>query len=407
MAVSAGSGHVCTLSRQGALACWGVYDLGRPPAGFARGLSAVAAGSAFTCALKAGFGTVRCWGLSDTHQTAVPVDVRRGGVAAISAGDHHACAIMNGTGALRCWGGSLDGLVNPSTVPEAFGGGVAAVSAGGAHTCAVRRDGVLGCWGYNAVGQTTVPDGWRTGGVGVAAGAFHTCALQQPGPPSATVAGDPHMTGFNGIVWDFNQPGEFVLLRDGDGTLVRRGGLGVGARGRACAGGIALPYFPTQRTQAHPFACPPPPPPPQLNVTLAPSQAHPDRTLAIRLDYVNALGDKITVTLGDKGLAAVANSRAVLPGRAAALRGATLRCAPASGGKLVATTISAKRLGIGVFRRTEPGYGAWINIKITLRSALKAPVGGLLGKSYVAPSPTAGRFSAAATASATLLGGPF
>ncbi len=154
-------------------------------------VSDVSAGGGHTCALTTS-GGVKCWGdnrvgqLGDgtTDSSHVPVDVTglEAGVTAIAAGSAHTCAVIVG-GDLMCWGQNLSGQLGadsqetcpafdpysheaqevpcnttPTYVCEDAGckdrlGGVIEVSAGGGHTCARTIESKAKCWGANQWGQ--------------------------------------------------------------------------------------------------------------------------------------------------------------------------------------------------------------------------------------------------------------
>ncbi|MHB8684778.1 MAG: RCC1 domain-containing protein, partial [Dehalococcoidia bacterium] len=192
--VAAGGRHTCALNSSGAVRCWGANDNGqlgdgttishqRPAlvAGLSSGVTAIAAGSAHTCALTTA-GGVKCWGsnangeLGDFTQVnrSMPVDVINltSGVVAISAGDRHTCALL-AAGSMQCWGynvygevgngtsgnlwlGAVDVCASGSGVGCAGGApltGIASMAAGGINTCAVTTGGALKCWGGNYSGQ--------------------------------------------------------------------------------------------------------------------------------------------------------------------------------------------------------------------------------------------------------------
>ena len=190
-AIAAGRHHTCAV-HDDALYCWGrnAYgEAGQPPneqgfydaptlvAGLESGVSAVAAGSEFTCAIKDG--ALLCFGRGNLGQLGrgTPVDSENANptpltvtglgsdVTAIAAGNLHACAIQSG--ALKCFGynglGALgnaatsgesnpDAITHTPIIPDGLNSGVTLVSAGGHHTCALH-DGVVRCFGNNSQGQ--------------------------------------------------------------------------------------------------------------------------------------------------------------------------------------------------------------------------------------------------------------
>jgi hypothetical protein len=124
--VVAGTGYVCLLSVEGAVACRG------------KGLGGE-------------LGTGRASGCeTDFVATAGLTSA----VTQIAAGAHHACAVLC-DGSVRCWGtytgdhlwigGPNGGFgVSPRVIDGV--GDVIQIAAGGNETCAVRRDGKLLCW---------------------------------------------------------------------------------------------------------------------------------------------------------------------------------------------------------------------------------------------------------------------
>ena len=136
------------------------------------GYSSVSAGRFHTCAVRAGDGTVVCWGDNSSGQTVVPATV--GAVTQVSADGYHTCAVKASDGTGVCWG---DNIAGENNVPATLGA-VKQVSAGFYHTCAVKAsDGTVVCWGFNGDRETAVPA--TLGAVKqLSAGAYHTCAVK-------------------------------------------------------------------------------------------------------------------------------------------------------------------------------------------------------------------------------------
>jgi alpha-tubulin suppressor-like RCC1 family protein len=250
-AIAAGIGHTCALTALGGVKCWGANNAGQlgdgttinrltpvNVTGLASGVSAIAAGFGFTCALTTS-GGVKCWGVNFRGQVGdgtttnryVPVDVvgLSSGVTAISSG-YQTCALLMG-GGVKCWGYDS---ITPADVPG-LSAGVTAVSVGWGHSCVLTLTGAK-CWGvtYNEYGEYGCGDGGCGFGSGpvdvvglpadvttIAAIGRHTCAF--------TVSGAMKCWGGNGV-------GEL-----GDGTTTNRYApvdvSGMGAGVTAMAGG--------------------------------------------------------------------------------------------------------------------------------------------------------------------------
>jgi len=133
------------------------------------GVSTIANGNYYTCALTAG-GGVKCWGRNDdgelgdgtiTHRL-TPVDVigLTSGVSAIDAGNAHTCA-LTASGGVKCWGANYSGQIGDGTTTErhtpvnvsGLTSGVNAIANGQFHTFALIAVGGVKGWGFNYAGQ--------------------------------------------------------------------------------------------------------------------------------------------------------------------------------------------------------------------------------------------------------------
>jgi alpha-tubulin suppressor-like RCC1 family protein len=235
-AIAMGLLHTCALTSVGGVKCWGynrdgelgngsTADSAAPVnvAGLTTGVTAIATGSQFTCALTTD-GAVKCWGLNGNGQlgtgaaanSLIPVAVSglSSGVTAISASFDHACALSSG--GVKCWGlnqyGELgNGLTTNSSTPVAVTGlttGVSAIAASTNNTCALTTSGGVKCWGFNLVGQLgngvsknslTPVDvtGLTSGASAITASANYACALTGAGAVKC---------------WGANPAGQAVIL---------------------------------------------------------------------------------------------------------------------------------------------------------------------------------------------------
>lgn len=241
--VGTGEHHVCALSEQGQVRCWGAPDYGRlgqpgysehigddePPSDWnpvevAADVIDLAVGTEHNCALRAG-GEVRCWGYGsygqlgygntmtigddETPQSAGDVPLP-GPVAGLTAGARHTCALFD-DGRVACWGSNSEGQLglghttsigDDETVDAAAGfvqlpGAAVEVAAGQDHTCARLESGDVYCWGRQNEGQlgSGAPDSIGDdepadaagpvdlGGkaIDIDAGHHHTCAVLEDG----------------------------------------------------------------------------------------------------------------------------------------------------------------------------------------------------------------------------------
>jgi len=227
--IASGWAHTCAIVGAGAVKCWGTNfngalgdgttsDRSTPVdvIGLQAGVTALALGSAHSCALTAA-GAVKCWGsnwageLGDGTQVQrlVPVDVigLGAGVKAISAGADHTCAIT-ATNRVMCWGYNAWGQLGdgtrqsrPSPVLLETVAGVEAITAGSDFTC-VLGTGSVACWGSGVHLYPTAVAGLEAGVRSIDAGARHACAT---------------MTNNTVKCWGTNSSGEL-----GDGTTMPR-----------------------------------------------------------------------------------------------------------------------------------------------------------------------------------------
>lgn len=190
--IAAGGYHTCVIMMAtNGVRCWGRNDRGQlgignltsllspPTTDVLTGVSQVAAGWYFTCALMTINGGVRCWGYNDAGQLGIgdnsllvspPTTNSITGAVQIAAGGYHTCALLSGTnaGRVRCWGhnqfGQLGlgysptslpyGVLSPPSANIADLTGVTQITAGELHTCVlIGGTNKVGCWGRNNVGQ--------------------------------------------------------------------------------------------------------------------------------------------------------------------------------------------------------------------------------------------------------------
>jgi alpha-tubulin suppressor-like RCC1 family protein len=178
--LAAGDDHLCALTGDGALWCWGRNEAGQlgngtiadaphaPMRVLSGPYSAVGAGGNHTCALAADR-SIQCWGNNGNHQVSVTqVDTGTPETTSLVADDlvisgSHSCAMI-GTGA-ACWGDADGGQLGTGAAPDyamtptAIGQtGIHRLFSGEDHLCAVTAVG-LRCWGINSAGQLGVDPG--------------------------------------------------------------------------------------------------------------------------------------------------------------------------------------------------------------------------------------------------------
>lgn len=226
--IASGQNHSCATRKSGKVVCWGYNldgQLGNGETASRRltpvdvddltGVTYVAAGGNFSCAIRSG-GAVSCWGgngsgqlgtgISASSPVPVPVAELKNAVS-IAAGLTHACVIKS-DGSAACWGDGASGQLGngataPSTRPVAVTGlpPASKIAAGARSTCALARVGTVHCWGANDLGQ--LGNGTTNGGsstpvavkdlddaIAIAAGKNHACAVRKGGSVVCWGAGD-------------------------------------------------------------------------------------------------------------------------------------------------------------------------------------------------------------------------
>jgi hypothetical protein len=173
---------------QSKVACWGgFFELTRPPSPvgtYLAGVTAVSAGAAHACAIRADTGGVVCWGRDSGGALDPPDSVRSeyGGATAIAGGYRYSCAIEAATGAVVCWGEDTLGAADPPSSVDGTLGTAKAISAGSSRTCAIRAEtGGVVCWGFGVPGNGVPPpavDGTLGAARAISVGWGHACAIQ-------------------------------------------------------------------------------------------------------------------------------------------------------------------------------------------------------------------------------------
>lgn len=256
--VSAGDGHSCAVTTNGAVHCWGANTVfgalgngstamsGVPVA--VRGISTaveVRASLFHTCA-RLTDGSVRCWGrgtggeLGQDSFTNSPLPVTllgfgpAGPAVQLGLGAEHTCVLSQGKQPY-CAGRNDYGQASPAIIGSSARAwsvpilNVDEIAIGAYHSCA-RVGGTVSCWGANTDGQlgdgslvnsrnAPGPVPGITNAVALSAGRAHTCALLAPG----------NVLSLSSVVcWGNNQYGQ---LGDGNSGGISRTPVAVAGLG--------------------------------------------------------------------------------------------------------------------------------------------------------------------------------
>lgn len=149
------SAFACGALDDGGVSCWGVrasavrFDQASLPP-----VTQVASGPSHVCALSADR-EVWCWGSNALGQSGSPDGgptrvPNLGDIVQIAVGSFHSCALSAG-GAVTCWGDNSYGRVGGPS-PFTLDAGATRVAASPDTTCVLQADGVR-CWGWRAALQ--------------------------------------------------------------------------------------------------------------------------------------------------------------------------------------------------------------------------------------------------------------
>jgi len=169
------SRHVCSISGNGTLTCFGsnVYLVSVPPQ--RQGLP-------------------YCTPLLGSYEQE-PLDyIRSGGIlctsndvsySQVSVSSGYSCAIESMTGALSCWGNGQYHRHGPCDTGDvycnSFAGPVRQVKTGILHTCALWQNGTVSCWGINSFDQVDGAPHHSERFIAVDTGRRHSCAITAEG----------------------------------------------------------------------------------------------------------------------------------------------------------------------------------------------------------------------------------
>ena len=173
--IAAGQNHALALTPSGEVYAFGTNSLAAAvtniPEAAKSGVTAIAAGSTFSLALKDG--EVLGWGTSEQGELDIP-EAAKSGVTAIAAGPYTCLALKDG-GVIQ-WGWTE----NATHVPASARSGVKAIACGYCFSVALRTDGRVVTWGdlegSEGVLILDVPAWAKSGVAEIAAGYRHVLA---------------------------------------------------------------------------------------------------------------------------------------------------------------------------------------------------------------------------------------
>jgi hypothetical protein len=137
--LSAGDNHVCDITTEGIVRCWGSNLEGQttPPENLGT-IKQISSGATHTCAIKTD-NTAQCWGSNTAGQSTPPANL--GTIKQISVSGDGSCAIKTNNTS-ECWGKQRDFRFLPNWDREP----IKQISAGGYGSCAITTEKTVVCW---------------------------------------------------------------------------------------------------------------------------------------------------------------------------------------------------------------------------------------------------------------------